>query len=428
MSDTLDYIRKYGKFSFEELPFNEVDNAVLCEIFYMALDKVSPQNFDERKSFKDVAYDMYSYNGNKHKAPGLILMKKISRKMMAAANTKRFASLMVTGAVEVYKERPAVQFCAATFILPDETKVIVFRGTDDTLVGWLEDFNIYTKHSIPSHQLAVDYIDRVHQTFPTGDIIVCGHSKGGNVALYGALASSKAIRDRIRYVFNNEGPGFDTHAWFSTPAYKELLPKYKHFVPTSSFIGLLLAHDKDYEVIKNKRIIGMLQHDLSAWKTKEIGLSRAKGLNILGQFTESFLNKFLFGIDIDKIGAIDKVFEAIMLDGLVPSAHGLSDLPRNLGNVLKGASTAWGEVDEDDRETFKSAFSDTGEKVKDAMSETTGGYVENVIENRRNKRAAKIGEEEPGIIGRMGERIDSIVEDRLNRRFDDTVNKEAAPA
>lgn len=427
MADTLDYIRKYGNFTFDELPFNEVDNAVLCEIFYMAMEKVSPQTFDERKSFRDVAYDLFSYNGNKHKAPGLILMKKISRKMMVAANTKRFGSLMVTGAVEVYKERPAVQFCAATFILPDDTKVVVFRGTDDSLVGWVEDLYIYTRHSIPSYQLSVDYLDRVHNTFPEGDIIICGHSKGGNVALYAALASSKAIRDRIKYLFNNDGPGFDSYAWFSTPAYKELLPKYRHFVPTSSLVGMLLAHDNDYEVIKNKRLTGMLQHDLSAWKTKEIGLSKAKGLNILGMFTDTFLNKIVFGVGSEQMGAFDKICESVLLDGVASKAPNLSDLPRNLGGAIKGATSVWSNSDEDDKDIFRSCFVDTTGKVKDAMAETREEYVETRIENRRAKRSAK-GEEEAGFIDRMNERIDTIVEGRINKKGEPSVRSEVALA
>lgn len=386
MSDTLDYIQTYGDFSFEDLPFNEVDNAVLCEIFYMALEKVAPQTFtEEPKSFADVAKDMFSFNGNKHVGPGLVLTKKISRKMMVAGSTKRYGTMMVTGAVEVYKERPAVQFGAVTYLLSTGEKVIVFRGTDDTLVGWLEDVNIYTKHSIPSHQLAVDYIAQVAETFPDGELIICGHSKGGNVALYGALASSKAVRDRIKYVFNNEGPGFDTYAWYSTPAYKELLPKYRHFVPTSSFIGMLLAHDKDYEVIKNKAIMGMLQHDLSNWKTKEITLSRAKDLNILGKITDKFLNKFIMGVDDAKSDAFDKVCEAIMLDGLASSARGLADLPKNLGGVIKGAKKSWGDIADEDKETFKSCFDGTVENAKSSVNETVDEYRE----VREARKAAK---------------------------------------
>lgn len=439
MQDTFDYIKLYGNLSFEEFSFNEVDNLNLCQMFYMPIEKVSPQSFDKGgKLFADVAKEMYSFNGNKHKGPGLVLNKKISVKMMDMAACERYADMKVFCVRDVFRERPAVQFCAGTFILSDGTIVVVFRGTDDTVVGWKEDVDIMTKHGIPSHQLAVDYMKDVCEYFPEGDIIVCGHSKGGNVALYAGLASEKAIRDRIVTLYNNEGPGFDTYAWFSTPAYKELLPKYRHFVPTSSIIGMMLAHDNDYEVIKNKHLIGLMQHDITFWRTERDRLKRAKDLSIFGKISDRFLNKFLFGIDESQMHSFDRIFESVMIDGIAAAAHGLSDFPKNIQNVIKGTGEAYRSVDEEDREVLRDYMSSTNKKVRDAVNETAKERAEKIIDERRTARetanAEDSDEEEKSLRSRavaakvkFEEKVEERVEEFFAKNEEKDKNKIDAP-
>ena len=401
MQDTFDYIKDFGHLSFEELEFNEVDNVNLCQMFYMPIEKVSPQSFDNgAKSFREIAEDMYSFNGNKHVGPGLVLNKKISVKMMDMAKSERYSDMQVYCVRDVFKERPAVQFCAATFVLSDGTIVVVYRGTDDTIVGWKEDVDLMTKHGIPSHQLSVDYLKDVCEYFPEGDIIICGHSKGGNVALYAGLASDKAIRSRIKMLYNNEGPGFDSYAWFSTPAYKDLLPKYRHFVPTSSMIGMMLAHDNDYEVVKNKHVFGLIQHDITFWKTSGDQLARAAKLNFLGRFADRFFNKFVFGINETQLETFDKIVESVMIDGIAAAAHGLIDLPKNIQSVIKGTGEAYRSVDEEDKEILREYMSSTGDIARGAANETAKERAEERISERRSAReelASRLGESESTI-------------------------------
>ena len=434
MQDTFDYVRNFGSLSFEDMPFNELDNVNICQMFYMQIEKVSPLTFaDEPKRYADVANDLYSFNGNKHVGPGLVLSKKHSVKMMLMASVPRYADMMVYAVHSVFNERPAVQFCGGTFVLSDGTIVVCFRGTDDSIVGWKEDVDIYTKHGIPSHQLSVDYLKAVCEKFPEGDIIVCGHSKGGNVALYSALASDKAIRDRIVTLYNNEGPGFDTYAWYSTPAYKELLPRYKHFIPTSALIGVMLAHDNDYEVIKSKRLLGPLQHDISFLRTQGDRFERAKDLNLLGKFCDKFLNRLIFGIDEGQARSFDKVVEAVMLDGIASAAFGLKDVPRNIQAIVKGTSDAYNAVDESDRDVLKSYMGGTSDMLRSAAGDTVGeatekrkaeregwklesGEGDNLAERLATKRRARI------------DKFETMMFERVNKALKGEDDAEEAPA
>lgn len=364
MADTLHFIKKFGDKSFCDVPFCDVDNAALCEIFYMPLEKVVSESFTaEPKSFTDACNELYSYNGNKHKAPGLILMRKMSVKMMEMSKQKRYSEMKIVAATEVYRERPAVQFAAATFILPDGNIVVIFRGTDDTLAGWKEDLDIYTKREIPSHRLALEYLENVAKNFD-GDITVCGHSKGGNLALYAALKCSDETRSRIKVLYNNEGPGFVDYTFYRTPAYAELLPKYRHFVPSASFIGMMLAHDDDYMVVKSKQFLGPLQHDLSSWKVKGTELSLRPELNIMGKATDYVLKNLIFRLNDAQLVAMDKVVDVIF-EGT--GQENLLGFAKHAVSSVKGAKKTWSELDEDTRETFKSSFKGTGEIVKDAI-------------------------------------------------------------
>ena len=254
MAALAEYIRDFGHLTFAEKPFCDEDNIALCEAFYMDIERAAPNHFeDEPMPFDVMANKMFELNGNRHVPMGLILNKSISVAVMAMAKTKRFSEIKVTACRAVYSEDPPIQFDACTFILPDGTKVITYRGTDDTLVGWFEDTQIITQKKMPSHDLAAEYLNEANEKFPDGSFIVTGHSKGGNLALYAGLNCSQAARDRIITLYNNDGPGFADYDYIESRAYKELLPRYKHFMPSNGFFGLMLAYDSDFETIKSSR-------------------------------------------------------------------------------------------------------------------------------------------------------------------------------
>ena len=131
----------------------------------------------------------------------------------------------------------------------------------------------------------VDYLAEVAKRFD-GDIIVCGHSKGGYVAQYAVLNSPKEVRDRIKYLYNNDGPGFKNYDYLGSDVYNELLPRYRHFIPQSSFIGMMLMHDDDYTVVKSNGLIGPLQHDLRTWQFKGDKLITCDDVSAVGKVTD----------------------------------------------------------------------------------------------------------------------------------------------
>lgn len=360
MANVMDYIKKYGDTSFCDMPFGEADNVALCGMYYMPFDKVVSDSFDDEPvDYKTASDEIFELRGRKHTPVGLVLLKNISEQMVLMSKYKRFQEMKVVAAVRVYEKAPAVQFEAATFLLPDGKIVVLFKGTDDTLTGWKEDFDILTKKGIPSNSLSIEYLEKTAKKFD-GNIIVCGHSKGGFIAQYAALYSSKEVRDRIEVVYNDDGPGFWDYSYLESETYAEMLPKYRHFVPQSSFIGMMLAHDNDYEIIKSNQILGPLQHDLNSWQFSGKKLVRAEELTDMGKMNDGVLRDLVGGLDDESEKVLDTVLDKV-LSGV--NQTGLLDVKKNFVPALKGGVEAWRSLDRDTQKKFLKIFSDTPEIV-----------------------------------------------------------------
>ena len=360
MANVMDYIKKYGDISFCDMPFGEADNVALCGMYYMPFDKVVSDSFeDEPVDYKTASDEIFELRGRKHTPVGLVLLKNISEQMVLMSKYKHFQEMKVVAAVRVYEKAPAVQFEAATFLLPDGKIVVLFKGTDDTLTGWKEDFDILTKKGIPSNRLSIEYLEKAAKNFD-GNIIVCGHSKGGFIAQYAALYSSKEVRDRIEVVYNDDGPGFWDYSYLESETYAEMLPKYRHFVPQSSFIGMMLAHDNDYEIIKSNQILGPLQHDLNSWQFSGKKLVRAEELTDMGKMNDGVLRDLVGGLDDESEKVLDTVLDKV-LSGV--NQTGLLDVKKNFVPALKGGVEAWRSLDRDTQKKFLKIFSDTPEIV-----------------------------------------------------------------
>lgn len=360
MANVMDYIKKYGDISFCDMPFGEADNVALCGMYYMPFDKVVSDSFeDEPVDYKTASDEIFELRGRKHTPVGLVLLKNISEQMVLMSKYKRFQEMKVVAAVRVYEKAPAVQFEAATFLLPDGKIVVLFKGTDDTLTGWKEDFDILTKKGIPSNSLSIEYLEKAAKNFD-GNIIVCGHSKGGFIAQYAALYSSKEVRDRIEVVYNDDGPGFWDYSYLESETYAEMLPKYRHFVPQSSFIGMMLAHDNDYEIIKSNQILGPLQHDLNSWQFSGKKLVRAEELTDMGKMNDGVLRDLVGGLDDESEKVLDTVLDKV-LSGV--NQTGLLDVKKNFVPALKGGVEAWRSLDRDTQKKFLKIFSNTPEIV-----------------------------------------------------------------
>ena len=364
MPNSKQFIEEFGSKTFSEHPFCDADALALTEVFYMPLELVVSASFDDEPvNFSDACNKLFDLRDNKHKPLGLMITSTPSKRLMQMAATARYSELKIANVHEVYSSAPAIQYCAGTFLLPDGTVVVIYRGTDDTIAGWKEDLDIYTKKGTPSYDLALEHLEKVAELF-SGDIIVSGHSKGGNIALKTACECSESTRVRIKNVYNFDGPGYSDYSIFYTSAYDEILPGYRHYVPSSSFIGMLMNHDYDYKAVKSSQLLGPMQHDLGSWQIKNGEIQLVEDVDILAKITDEWMASMLKRLGDAGTAALDTVITAIT-EGTGKKT--LTEVAKHSYSAVGGAAKAYKNLPSETKEEFKNDFRGTAKVLLGAI-------------------------------------------------------------
>ena len=257
MANILDYINWRGDINFDCSYFNEIDSLILSRVSYFPIELI--MNYNDTLTIKEICLKLSSISNLEDK----LLWKDDLKLINMLPNSERFASLKVSNFVNKICMEEEKQFSAATIFLPNDTMYISFRGTDNTIIGWKEDFNMgFTTH-IPAQLSSVKYLEEISKLYPY-KIKLGGHSKGGNLAIYSAIYSSPEIQDRIISIDNNDGPGFNDEI-IKKEEYINILDKINTFIPQSSVVGMLLNHEEPYTVVKSSAK-GIMQHDAYSWE------------------------------------------------------------------------------------------------------------------------------------------------------------------
>lgn len=257
---------------FDTLPFGPVDSLILSQLAYMNLGDVVP-SVTQNKPHIRIA-DLFKAEYFENYLDDVRDAKSNKQLLYALCSSPRYRDIQVNYFVNNIDPQLEKQFCAMTFILPDGTLYIAFRGTDSTIVGWKEDFNLFFQSLIPGHLSAQRYIQDVSSRLD-GKIYVGGHSKGGNLALFGASFAKEEIQNRIITVFNHDGPGLPPDIMMMD-GYTDIGHKTQTTVPQASLFGLIFA-TCDFMVVKSDRM-GIMQHDPFSWEICGDDFIYAEGL------------------------------------------------------------------------------------------------------------------------------------------------------
>ncbi|MDC7226943.1 MAG: DUF2974 domain-containing protein [Spirochaetales bacterium] len=260
MANILDYIQWRGDLAFSADPFNEVDNLILARLSYIDFD-----DLDSRGEELDSISRRYIHSETRMN-PGLMLNEGTKPLLETAGDSSRFGSLFVRAFINKIDFDNQLQFSAVVFELDRKTAYIAFRGTDDTLVGWKEDFNMSFMDVVPAQLEAASYLNDVVSKYGYRKIYVGGHSKGGNLAVYASVHLKKRLKRCIETVYNNDGPGFGSNL-LETAEYQEISGRITTLIPKSSVVGLLLEHEEQYRVVESSQK-GIMQHDGLSWEVK----------------------------------------------------------------------------------------------------------------------------------------------------------------
>ncbi len=264
MPNIFDYLEWRADLPLKADPFNDVDNLILAELAYTEFDGLVPE--DGTKVPLESVRDGYFASHSKAEAMGSdnhILRAPVLMDGMLEGD--RFRGLMLSDYINIIDTDSDLQISAVTYNLSDGSRYIAFRGTDNTVVGWKEDFNMSYLPETGGQRKAIEYLNRVGSE-KAGKLLVGGHSKGGNFAVYAAAFADPQVRRKIRRVYTNDGPGFRPEVMRSR-GYKKLLPKVTSVVPDTSIIGMLLTSQVSHKVVMSSEK-GLAQHDALTWQVK----------------------------------------------------------------------------------------------------------------------------------------------------------------
>ena len=264
MANMVDYLEWRGDLSFRTAGFNEVDNLLLAQLAYVDFAEIVPgEDSDGDILLKDASERFWSEHNEEEILARVSMTKYAPFLMRKMAETKRFRNLKLSRYVNDISDEEQSQFSVVCVSLPDQSIYVAFSGTDDTIVGWRENFNMGYLSETPGQLKAVAYINRVAEA-STRKLRVGGHSKGGNLSVYAAVKCNPQIQDRIMAVYSNDGPGFKRDM-VESEEYQRMIPKIKTILPESSIVGMLLEHQEDYEVVRSTES-GVQQHDAMSWE------------------------------------------------------------------------------------------------------------------------------------------------------------------
>ena len=351
MANVFDYLKWRGDLTFAQDPPNAVDALIFSGLSYVRYGGQVEADPGRPVPLTDAAETFFALEDCESR----VRVKNDMELLRAAAETVRFGQTRIVMYRDSLIPEQETQFAAMTFLLDDGTAFLAFRGTDHTLVGWKEDFNMTFQQTIPAQRLALQYTRDValERSEP---LRLGGHSKGGNLAVFAAARSSPMIQQRIVEVYNNDGPGF-TKYLMGDPGYLAMVPRIKTYIPQSSVIGMLLEHEEPYTVIHSKSV-GLLQHDLYSWEVLGRAFLRVQEVTESSLFLDSTIKTWFAEMNNQERNQLVDVMFTLLGTGGVESAIDIFH-PRNIKTYVKTLSS-----DENMRRVLSTEFQSLLEAAK----------------------------------------------------------------
>ena len=373
--NTIYYLKQYGNRTFEEFPFCEADVLVLAQLSYLRFDGLVPgggsrrdrgarwKHKDRRSCRKRSAQENgWGRRNRKNRVEETVTLRRIGERMdperffdrwyerqnrelwTAVMESARFLDMGCGFYRCRLEEKEEAQFGAVTFFPEGCEPVVAFRGTDDSLTGWKEDFNLSFQDPIPAQRMSALYLNRIGARL-RGPFSVCGHSKGGNLAIYASVWANAETRRRIRAVYSLDGPGFLPEA-LPEEEYAGMAGRIRRIVPASSLVGMLLHNFGTYETVRS-RAPGVMQHDGFSWEIEEGRFVLTKDVEEKQKRRNEVINRWIFALSKEERKLfVNALFGIVQKTGATTLTGFAENWKRNLRICLR-------EIRRLDRETGK---------------------------------------------------------------------------
>lgn len=352
MANILDYIMWRGDLSFEQSPLNEVDNLILSRLSYLPMDGIVSESFHESISVSEASALFFAKLAQTGRLPeSSVIQKEDIPFFRALTDSNRFGSLRLCGYVNYIDYDSEKQFSAITIELGKGRYFLAYRGTDDTLVGWKEDFNMSFLPVVSAQLDAVRYLEAAADSL-SGQLYLGGHSKGGNLAVYASVCCPDDLKPRIVAIYINDSPGFQK-SMLEDRRYHMIRERLHIYVPESSVVGMMLEHEEDYIVVQSTQH-GLFQHDLYTWNVVCTGFIYLETVDSGSRFLDRTLKEWIFQLEPEEREFfINTLFEIL-------GAANARTLPEMTEGWLKNAGaviSAYKQIDKSTRHLLNQTMS-----------------------------------------------------------------------
>lgn len=375
------YLKEYGDVPFTERPMNDVDSLVLCQLAYLKFDGLVPGIDANAPSvtLKELAeHPMVNglFADERYEKDN----RELFERMLAGS---RFCNLKLNSYINIVEKEWETQFAAITYILEDNTIYVAFRGTDETIVGWKEDFNMAYLSPVPGQAMSAKYLNLVTEKF--GNLFyVGGHSKGGNFAVYSAMNCVPKVQERILKIYSMDGPGFRPEV-LEECGYDRIADRVVKLLPHSSMVGMLFEWDTRYRVVESGSF-GLAQHNPYNWKVKNGEFVMAEDIYERARLADNTLNEWIISLDEEQIRLfVDTLYQVISAS----EADDLIAITADWKRSMMGVVSAIKEVDEDTMKMLQQVIKGLFELARVRMKEELGMPVKKVSGLTKSKHRGK---------------------------------------
>lgn len=327
--------------TFDRRGFGPVDSLILSWASYLKLSAPEPKV----QAWQGVRFgDLFRAEHFKALFPATWDTPESRQLFTAMAASPRFRDIRVKGYTEQTDPEREKQFAAVSFQLNKDLCYVAFRGTDSTLVGWKEDFNMAFQYPVPAQKAAAEYLAEAAKHC-TGSLRVGGHSKGGNLAVYAAAKAGGALQKRIVQVYSHDGPGF-LESVLKSGEWSAIAPKIHKTLPQSSLVGMLLEQQENFRVVRSDKF-SIWQHDPFSWQVEDGDLCYVDALTPGAQYLDRTLNRWVSGLSVlERERFVDSLYALVDTAKITSLAQLFSDWQESIPALLRAAS----QLDEDTRE------------------------------------------------------------------------------
>ena len=383
MANLMDYLDWRGDLTLAQSPFNEVDNLILAELSFVDFQGIVPAPGEgESVPLAEAAEAFFArFPEGETIDMGVLVPAAIPEMLKKMAASRRFGEMGLNCFVDHLDVGRGEQFAALAIETGDGLLYLSFRGTDDTLAGWKEDFELACMPEVPAQKKALDYLRTVAGQYPRRRIRLGGHSKGGNLSVYAGVFCPASVQRRIEAVWSNDGPGFHEDL-LDLPEHKRIAERIYSIVPKSSVVGMLLEHEEDYAVVDSDQL-GFLQHDGFSWQVMGDHFVTLRQVTRQARLSDMALREWVHGMPVER----RERFVSALFDVL--SASGAVTLKDLKADSFKAAGAMVKAMKDLDKETQKGLLDFVGLLFKSNLLMTLEGIQEETEKRRAVRKREK---------------------------------------